>query len=108
LHVYLTARHLRFSPSLHAYVEKHLIAHIRRHFARKIPRVEVQLFREAAKHIGAFGCHVLVQIAGEPDINVREVDERIHEAIDLAEARVVRTLAEDKDRMITVRRQRRR
>jgi ribosome-associated translation inhibitor RaiA len=85
------------SEELRAYVEDHLVEPIRRHTGLKIPRVEVQLFSEGAHG----GCHVLVQVKGHHDINIRELQDNIQAAVDVARDRVVRQLTETRDRMLT-------
>jgi ribosomal subunit interface protein len=100
LHVYLAARHVTLSDALRAYVEKHLIEPIRNHTGLKIIRTEVQLFTE-----GVFGgCHVLVEIKGHHEINVRELQQDMHAAIDLAKDRVVHQLTQTHAKILTQRR----
>lgn len=103
MHVYLAARHLELTEPLRDYVEQHLIRHIREHTGLNIPRVEVQLFAEGDKG-NHFGCHVLVEVKGDRSINVREIDDTLYEAIDLARDRVVRSMTELRDRLLTTRR----
>jgi ribosomal subunit interface protein len=100
LHVYLAARHFNLSDELRAYVEEHLIEPIRRHTGLKIIRTEVQLFTEADNG----GCHVLVEIKRHHEINVREVQESIRAAVDLAKDRVLRQLTETRDKILAERR----
>jgi putative sigma-54 modulation protein len=101
LHVYLAARHVALSDALRSYVEQHLVEPIRRHTGLKIIRAEVQLFTE-----GVYGgCHVLVEIKGHHEINVRELQDNIQAAIDLAKDRVLRRLTETRDKIISQRRQ---
>ena len=82
------------------YVEKHLVEPIRNHTGLKIIRTEVQLFTEALQG----GCHVLVEIKGHRDINVRELQDNIQAAVDVAKDRVVRQLTETRDKILTQRR----
>jgi ribosome-associated translation inhibitor RaiA len=100
MHVYLAARHVALSDALRAYVEKHLVEPIRSHTGLKIIRTEVQLFSEAEYG----GCHVLVEIKGHHDINVRELQGNIEAAIDLAKDRVLRRLTATRDKILTQRR----
>jgi ribosome-associated translation inhibitor RaiA len=103
VHVYLTARHMSFSDVLREYVERHLVEPIRNHNSLEIVRMEVQLFREGDK--GPFyGCHVLVDVEGKHELNVREIDETLFEAIDLAQARVIRALTDLHHEILTGRR----
>src|SRR5262249_39269823 len=75
---------------------------IRGHTALNVTRVEVQLF--AADKVNHFGCHVLVEVKGDRGINVREVQEDLYAAIDLAKDRVLRQITETRDKMLTMRR----
>ena len=100
MHVYLAARHVALGDELRAYVEAHLLAPITQHTSLTINRVEVQLFEEGPKS----GCHVLVEVKGHHDVNVRELQDGIHAAVDVARDRVVRQLTEIRDKMLTVRR----
>ncbi|HWE29931.1 MAG TPA: HPF/RaiA family ribosome-associated protein [Polyangia bacterium] len=100
MHVYLAARHVELSDELRAYVEEHLLAPLRSHTGLLINRVEVQLFEEGPNG----GCHVLVEVKGHHDINVRELQDGIHAAVDVAKDRVTRQLTEIRDKMLTQRR----
>ena len=103
MHLYLTARHMDLTHELRSYVERHLVDPVRDHNSLNILRMEVQLFREGDR--GPFaGCHVLVEIEGKHELNVREVDETLFEAIDLAQARVIRHLTDLHDEMVSERR----
>jgi len=100
LHVYLAARHVTITDELRAYVEAHLLEPIRKHTSLIINRVEVQLFAEGPNG----GCHVLVEIKGHKDINIRELQDNIQAAVDIAKDRVVFSLTEIRDKMLTQRR----
>lgn len=100
MHVYLAARHVELDDELRAYVEAHLLESIRAHTGLTINRVEVQLFTEGPNG----GCHVLVEIKNHHDINVRELQDSIPAAIDVAKDRVVRQLTEVRDKILTQRR----
>lgn len=100
MHVYLAARHVELTDELRAYVEAHLIDPIAQHTGLNIIRAEVQLFEEGPQG----GCHVFVEVKGHRDINVRELQDSIHAAVDVARDRVVRQLTEIRDRLLTVRR----
>ncbi|HEX8951521.1 MAG TPA: HPF/RaiA family ribosome-associated protein, partial [Polyangia bacterium] len=82
---------------LRAYVEAHLIEPIRNHSRLNIGRVEVQLFEEGPKS----GCHVLVHLKGHHELNVRELQDGIPAAIDIAKDRVTRQLTEARDKILT-------
>ncbi len=102
MHVYLAARHVALSDELRAYVEKHLIQPIRSHShaGLEVIRLEVQLFTEATKS----GCHVLVEITRHHEINVRELQDSIEAAVDVAKDRVMRQLTATRGRILTRRR----
>ena len=100
MHVYLAARHVALSDELRAYVEQHLLEPIRSHNGLNIIRTEVQLYPEGAH--GA--CHVLIEIKGHQAINVREMQDTIFAAIDVAKDRVLHALTEVRDRLLTTRR----
>jgi ribosome-associated translation inhibitor RaiA len=100
LHVYLAARHVTLTDELRAYTEAHLLDPIRAHTGLNIIRVEVQLFAEGPSG----GCHVLLEIKGHKDINVREMQDNIQAAVDVAKDRVIRNLTEMRDKMLTQRR----
>ena len=101
MHVYLAARHFALSDGLRAYVEQHLVEPIRKHTGLNIIRTEVQLFSE-----GVYGgCHVLVEVKGHHEINVRELQDNIEAAVDVAKDRVLRQLTETRGKIITQRRQ---
>jgi hypothetical protein len=85
---------MSLSSVLRDYVERHLVEPVRSHNSLEIVRMEVQLYREGDK--GPFyGCHVLVEVERKHELNVREVDDTsLFEAIDLAQARVIRALTD--------------
>ena len=100
MHVYLAARHVALSDELRAYVEEHLLEPIRNHNGLNIIRTEVQLYPEGAH--GA--CHVLVEIKGHKDINIRELQDTLFAAIDVAKDRVLHALTDLRDKRLTQRR----
>ena len=100
MHVYLAARHVALSDELRAYVEQHLLEPIRSHNGLNIIRTEVQLYPEGAH--GA--CHVLVEIKGHQDINIRELQDNLFAAIDVAKDRVLHALTDLRDKLLTQRR----
>ncbi|MCA1664922.1 MAG: HPF/RaiA family ribosome-associated protein, partial [Myxococcales bacterium] len=85
---------------LRAYTEAHLLDPIRNHTGLTINRVEVQLFSEGQNG----GCHVLVEMKGHKDINVREMQDNIQAAVDVAKDRVIRNLTDVRDKILTQRR----
>jgi ribosome-associated translation inhibitor RaiA len=103
LHVYLAGRHVELTDELRAYVQAHLIDAITTHTGMHINRLEVQLFADGEKG-NHFGCHVLVETKGHRDINVREVQDTLPAAVDVARDRVINNLTEMRDRLLTLRR----
>jgi len=104
MHIYLTARHFDLTDDVRDYVERRIIDPLRGHTALKIPRVEVQLYRESDR--GArIGCHILVELKGHTDLNVRETAGDAPTAIDLAQERLMPLITEHRDRLLTLERQ---
>jgi ribosomal subunit interface protein len=101
LHVYLTARHLELTDELRAYVEKRIVEPLRTLTRLPIPRVEIQLYTETDRGPQA-GCHLLVELKGHHDINVREVASDLHAAIDLAADRARTLVVEHRDKLLTL------
>ncbi len=104
MHVYLAARHVALSDEIRGYVEHHLLDPIRDHNGLEIIRTEVQLFSEGPQG----GCHVLVEVKGHHEINVRELQDSVRAAVDVARDRVVRRLTEIHDKIVLRRRHPRR
>ncbi|HEY2743731.1 MAG TPA: HPF/RaiA family ribosome-associated protein [Polyangia bacterium] len=104
MHVYLAARHVALSDEIHAYVEAHLLKPIREHNGLEVIRTEVQLFAEGPHG----GCHVLVEVKGHHDVNVRELQDNLRAAVDVARDRVIRQLGELRDKVVLRRRHPRR
>lgn len=103
MHVYLTARHIELGDRVRAYVQQHLIEPIERHSSLDVTSVEVQLFTETDRGM-IRGCHVRLAIKGHHDINVREIDETLFAAIDVAKDRVLHALTQLRNRILTTRR----
>lgn len=103
MHIYLAARHLELTPAIRDYAEEHLLTPIREHTGLHLTRIEVQLFPEGDKG-NHFGCHVRVEVKGDRTINVRELAQTVYAAIDLAKDRVLHSLTDLRDRLLTVRR----
>ncbi len=101
MHVYLTARHFDLTDELRAYAEKRLVEPIRSHNSLDITRIEIQLQPETERG-GQIGCHVLVEIKGHNDLNVREIASDVHAAIDLANERVMPLLTDLRDKKLTL------
>jgi ribosomal subunit interface protein len=100
VHLYLTGRHINVTPEIREYVERHLVDPVRNHNSLEVVRMEVQLFLEGNQ----VGCHVLVEIEGKHELNVREVDDTLFEAIDLTQARIVRGLTDLHEKIVDERR----
>ena len=103
MHVYLTARHIELGDRVRAYVQQHLIEPIQKHTSLDLISVEVQLFAGSDRHY-PLGCHVLLEIKGHHDINVREIDETLFAAIDNTKDRVLHALTQLRNRILTTRR----
>jgi ribosomal subunit interface protein len=99
MHLYLTARHLELTDALRQHVQRHLVAAIDAHGARAV-RMEVQLYRMSDRDRG-YGCHVLLDLSRRHEINIREEDHDLYEAIDRAQKRLVRSFTELRDRRLT-------
>ena len=103
MHVYLTARHIELGDRVRAYVQQQLIEPIRKHTSLQIISVEVQLFAESDRGF-PLGCHVQLELKGHRDINVRELDETLFAAIDKTKDRVLHSLTQLRNRILTTRR----
>ena len=103
MHVYLTARHIELGDRVRAYVQQHLVDAIAKHTSLQITSVEIQLFADNDRS-GKLGCHVQLGFKGHRDINVREVDDTLFTAIDLAKDRVLHALTQLRNRILTYRR----
>jgi ribosomal subunit interface protein len=101
LHVYLTARHLELDDLTRSYVERHLVQPAESHSSVKVMHMEIQLYRDAERG-HRWGCHVLLRASGHQEMNIREIDDDLFAAIDLAAGRLLRTLTELKDRRLTL------
>jgi ribosomal subunit interface protein len=101
LNVYLTARHIELSERIREHVEKRLIQPLREYNSLKIVRVEIQIYQEAERG-PMVGCHVLVEVKGHHDINIREIDNDVFAAVDLAKDRTFVALKELRDKMLTL------
>ena len=101
MHVYLTARHLELDDLTRSYVERHLVEPVGGHNSVKVMHMEIQLYRDADRG-HRFGCHVNIRASRHQEINIREVDDDLLTAIDLAAARAIRSVSELKDRRLTL------
>lgn len=103
MHVYLTARHIELGDRVREYVQKQLVEPIQKHTSLQLVSVEVQLFAESDRGF-PLGCHVQIEVKGHRDINVRELDETLFAAIDKTKDRVLRSLTQLRNRILTTRR----
>lgn len=100
MHLYLTARHMDLTDGLRSHVERHLLGAIDGPSSVKTQRMEVQLYQMSERSI-RFGCHVYLEISHRHDINIREEDRDLYEAIDRAQKRLRRAVTEYRDRRLT-------
>jgi len=98
--IYLTARHLELTDALRAHVERHLEQALAGHTSATVIRMEVQLYKVSEREI-RYGCHVLLELVHRHDINIREEDRDLYEAIDLAQKRLLRAVTDYRDRQLT-------
>jgi ribosomal subunit interface protein len=103
LHVYLTARHIELGDRVREYVQQQLIEPIQKHTGLDLISVEVQLFAESDRGF-PLGCHVQIELKGHRDINVREIDETLFAAIDKTKDRVLHSLTQLRNKILTTRR----
>ncbi len=106
MHLYVTARPGSFelSDAIRHYVEKRLVKAVEAHSpANDLVRMEVQLTR--SEHEERYRCHVLLQLPSNRDINITEETHDVYEAIDIAEKRLLRHLTDQRQRVITEKRQ---
>jgi putative sigma-54 modulation protein len=97
----LTARHIDLTDSIREHVEKRIIQPLREYGSLNIIRTEIQLYQETERG-PMVGCHVLVEVKGHHDINIREVDNDVFAAVDLAKDRVFVALKEMRDKRLTL------
>jgi len=100
MHLYLTARHIELTGALRSHAERHLLGAIEGPSSVRIVRMEVQLYQMSERSI-RFGCHVHLEVSHRHDINIREEDRDLYEAIDLAQKRLRRAVTEYRDRRLT-------
>ncbi len=101
MHVYLAARRLELSDEIRDYVEKRIVQPLRTHNRLNIIRVEVQLYEETERGPQS-GCHLLIEVKGQKQINIRELASDVFAAIDLCHDRAMLLLTEERDRMLTL------
>jgi ribosomal subunit interface protein len=100
MHLYLTARQMDLTEALRHHVERHLFEAIEGHTRVKVVRMQVQLYQMSERSI-RFGCHVHLELSHRHDINIREEDRDLYEAIDRAQKRLRRAVTEYRDRRLT-------
>ncbi len=92
MHLYVTGRHLDLSDSIQSYVRRRLVEPVEGHTnPQDIRRMEVQLYAVPEGDV-SFGCHVLLQLPHQQELNIREETTDLYEAIDLVEKRLLRQL----------------
>jgi ribosomal subunit interface protein len=101
LHVYLTARQIDLTDRIREHVERRLIQPLREYTSLNIIRTEIQLYQETERG-GMVGCHLLIEVKGNIDINIREVDNDVFAAVDLAKDRAFVALKEMRDKQLTL------
>jgi ribosomal subunit interface protein len=98
MHLYVTGRHLELTDSIHDYVRRRLVEPVQAHAdAHDVQRMEVQLY-SLTEGESRFGCHVLLQLPHDQDLNIREETIDLYEAIDRAEKRLLRQLVDHRAR----------
>lgn len=98
MHLYVTGRHLELTDSIHDYVRRRLVEPVEAHAnAHDVQRMEVQL-HGLTQGSARFGCHVLLQLPHNQDLNIREETTDLYEAIDRAEKRLLRQLVDHRAR----------
>ncbi len=97
---YLTSRGVELTDAIRRYVERRLLGGVEGHTAVRPSRMEVQLYRTSQREI-RYGCHLLLELAHRHDLNIREEDRNLYEAIDLGARRLVRAITEYRDRRLT-------
>lgn len=98
MHLYVTGRHLELTEAIHAYVNKRLVEPVERHgSAEDIRRMEVQLYAVPEGDV-SFGCHVLLQLPKNQELNIREETNDLYEAIDRVDKRLLRQLVDRRAR----------
>ncbi|MFO7181188.1 MAG: ribosome-associated translation inhibitor RaiA [Pseudomonadota bacterium] len=101
MYLYVTARQFELTEGLRNYVEQRLVRSARNHAnPHDLQRMEVQLYK-VGEGEPRFGCHVLLHMPGQKDINIREEALDLYEAIDGADKRLVRTLVDRRERRLT-------
>jgi ribosomal subunit interface protein len=101
VHLYVTGRHFELTEAIQSHVQRKLVRPVETHTTpHDVVRMEVQLY-ELSNREQRFGCHVFLQMPGHHDINIREEDTDLYEAIDLAEKRLVRSLIQDREKRLS-------
>jgi ribosomal subunit interface protein len=100
MHVYIAARHFQLTDAIREHIERHIVTAAQRHAdAHDLNRIEVQL--ATGQRDARYTCHVLVQLPGHRDINISEHDHDLYAAINNAEKRLVSTLVNSRERLLT-------
>ncbi|HYO95788.1 MAG TPA: ribosome-associated translation inhibitor RaiA [Polyangiaceae bacterium] len=102
MHLYVTGRHFALTEAIHDYVQRRLVGPVESHAnSRDVQRMEIQLYETGEGGDKGFGCHVMLQLPAQQDINIRDEASSLYEAIDSAEKRLLRQLHDHRDRRIT-------
>ena len=103
MHLYLTARHFELTDAIRRYVEERIVRAVQAHSEpHDLNRIEVQL--DVGQRDARYGCHVLVQLPGHRDLNVTETNKDLYAAIDRAEKRLLSSLVDARQRVLTTHR----
>jgi ribosomal subunit interface protein len=104
MHLYITARDFELTEPIREYVQRRLVHGVEAHSnPQDLQRMEVQLYQVGDGN-ARFGCHVLLQLSGHLDINIREEATDLYEAIDRGEKRLQRQLVDQRERRLSNRR----
>ncbi len=102
MHLYVTGRNFELTESIHDHVQHRIVQAVKGHASpHDVLRIEVQLYRLTDRE-ARFGCHVLLQMPSQRDINIREEGTDLYAAIDLAEKRLLRSLVDQRERRLTL------
>lgn len=103
MHVYITARHFDLTDAIREHVLTHLVETVERH-ARpsELSRIEVQL--TTGQRDALYGCHVMVQLTGQREVNITEHNHDLYAAVDLVQKRLLSSLAAARETQLTKKR----
>lgn len=105
MHLYVTARGFDLTDPIREYVQRRLVHGVQSHASpHDLQRMEIQLYQVNGGD-PRFGCHVLLQLPGHLDINIRDEATDLYESIDRAEKRLQRQLVDQRERRLASSRQ---